>query len=85
MIGTKKLADIKKELREKFGQDRKRVQNWLGRKQAELSGSDLPSRRLLEELRWVEKLLREAVDLNPRAKRTAKPKARKARAVSARN
>jgi hypothetical protein len=59
MIGTTKLGDIKKTLREKFRKDKKHVQQWVKKKRAGLEASDSQNRSVLEELMWVEKLLRE--------------------------
>jgi hypothetical protein len=76
MIGTKKLAAIKKELREKLRKDKKRVQQWVDRKQARLSAGDSENRRVLEELMWIRKLLREIVEedeTRPKRSRKTKP------------
>jgi hypothetical protein len=78
MIGTRKLADIKKELREKLGKDKKRVQNWVARKEAGLSAGESQNARVLEELLWVRKLLRDMVEEESvRPKRLRKRKAKK--------
>ena len=73
MIGTRKLGDIKKSLHEKFRKDKKRVQQWLDKKKARLEASHSENRSVLEELMWVENLLREAsVEGKDRAKRARK-------------
>ena len=73
MIGTRELGDIKKTLREKFRKDKKRVQGWVKTKRTGLEASDSQNRSVLEELMWVEKLLREAIkEGKARPKRTRK-------------
>jgi hypothetical protein len=75
MIGTKKLAAIKKELRDKLRKDKKPVENWVDRKQAKLAATDSENRRVREELMWIRKLLRELVEEEkPPPKRSRKKK-----------
>ena len=62
MINTRRLGDIGKTLCEKFRKDEKRVQQWVEKKRAGLEASDSKNRSVLEELIWVEKLLREAIE-----------------------
>jgi hypothetical protein len=77
MIGTTKLGDIKKKLREKFRKDKKRVQQWVDEKRAGLEMSRSQNRRMLEELTWVEKLLREAIKEGKRRPRRERKKTKK--------
>jgi hypothetical protein len=68
MIGTRKLGDIKKKLQEIFRKDKKCVQQWVDEKRARRQNSSV-----LEELTWVEKLLREAIKgRSARSKRSRK-------------
>jgi hypothetical protein len=75
MIGSKKLAAMKKELRQKLRLEKKRVETWVERKEAELSSRESEDRHVLEELRWIRSLLREIVaEKKPRPKRSKKTK-----------
>jgi len=81
MIGTRKLGDIKKKLHEKFRKDKKRVQEWVDEKRAGLEASGSGNRSVLEELIWVEKLLREATEEGKGRPRRSSRRAKKESAI----
>ena len=77
MMGTKKLAEIKQELGQMFGSADKDFQAWLEQTIAAQRRKSAEDLKVVEDLLWVQKILREAVAAktsHPKKARKRKPK-----------
>lgn len=72
MIGTKKLSEIKRDLRQAFRNQDEELNAWLDRKIAKHRPKTARVPRVVEDLLWIRELLREAVaETKPDKKRVS--------------
>jgi hypothetical protein len=75
MIGTKKLSEIKKELREALRPKKAEIEARLDQEIAKLSDKERRDPKVVEELLWIRDVLREIVNgKKPTRKTSGKPK-----------
>jgi hypothetical protein len=61
MMGKKKLGEIKEELRHLLEKTDKELQSWLDQKILEANRKNPKRPKVIEDLLWVQEILREAV------------------------